>query len=99
MYYVYNKKLLNVPKSFQSKETNGYIRAFELLAKYNNPECKKQLKFIVKWLNQNKCNENKWDLGKESKDGTYLPLSDSWKTDEDRINDCTYRIKKVLENI
>jgi hypothetical protein len=32
------------------KETNRYLMAIELLAKFNNPECKKQLKYITKWL-------------------------------------------------
>jgi hypothetical protein len=44
-------------------------------------------------------NENEWDMGKESKDGINFPLSDSWKSEKDRIKDCTYRIKKLLEGI
>jgi len=38
---------------------------------------------------------NEWDMGKESKDGINFPLSDSWKSDKDRIKDCTYRINKL----
>jgi hypothetical protein len=99
MYYIYDKKLKDTPKIFQSKDASSYLRAIELLIKYDNPECKKQLKFIIKWLNQNKNSQNEWDMGKESKDGISFPLSDSWKTDENRTKDCTYRINKILENI
>jgi len=68
IYYIYDNKLLIVPESFNIKNINGYIRAIELLAKYNNLECKKQLNFIVKWLNSNKLKDNMWDLGKNAKD-------------------------------
>jgi hypothetical protein len=99
IYYIYDKKLTVTPNKFISKETNRYLRAIELLAKFNNPECKKQLKFIVKWLKENMIRNNEWDMGKESKDGINFPLSDSWKTEENRIKDCTYRINKLLEKI
>jgi hypothetical protein len=99
MYYVYDKKLLTVPKVFKSKNTSSYLRAIELLTKYDNLECKRQLKYIVKWLKENMTKNNEWDMGKESKDKINFPLSDSWRNDEDRIKDCTYRIKNILENI
>lgn len=99
MYYIYANKLNIVPEIFQSKNTSHYIRALELLVKYDNPECKKQLAFVIKWLKKNMIRENEWNMGKESKDGINFPLSDSWRNDEDRIRDCTYRINKLLENI
>jgi hypothetical protein len=99
MVYVYDKKLTDVPKMFQSKMTSYYLRAIELLAKYENPECKKQLKFVKKWLKENMTKNNEWDMGKDSKDNINFPLSDSWRTEEDRIKDCTYRINKLLEKI
>jgi hypothetical protein len=99
IYYINNKILAKTPEMFKSKETNSYLRAIELLAKFNNPECKKQLKFIKKWLKENMTENKEWDLGKEAKDGINFPLSDSWKTDENRIKDCTYRINKLLEKI
>jgi hypothetical protein len=99
IYYIYSNKLKNVPKTFQSKDASNYIRAIELLVKYDNPECKKQLQFIIKWLEKNMKAKNEWDMGKESKDGINFPLSDSWRKEEDRIKDCTYRIKKLLDNI
>jgi hypothetical protein len=99
IYYIYGKKLKNVPVNFQSKETSHYLRAIELLSKYNNPECKKQLQFVVKWLKENMLTKNVWDMGKEAKDGINLPLSDSWKLKEDRLKDCSYRISKLLSNM
>jgi hypothetical protein len=99
MYYIYDKKIINTPKIFKSKITSNYLRAIELLSKYNNPECKNQLEFIVKWLDKNMISKNEWDMGKESKDGINFPLSDSWRNEEDRIKDCTYRINKLLKNI
>jgi hypothetical protein len=77
MYYVYGKKLINVPKTFQSKVASNYLRAIELLAKYDNPDCKRQLKYIKVWLKENMTKNNEWDMGKESKDGINYPLSDS----------------------
>jgi len=99
MYYIYESKLINVPKIFKSKIASKYLRAIELLAKYENPECKKQLKFIIKWLKENMMENNEWDMGMETKDGINFPLSDSWKKEENRIKDCTYRIKNLLEKI
>jgi hypothetical protein len=99
VYYVYPKKLTKVPNVFCTKSTSYYLRAIELLAKYDNPECKKQLKFIVKWLKENMTKNNEWDMGKEVKDGILFPLSDYWKTEENMIKDCTYRIRKLLESI
>jgi hypothetical protein len=99
IYYINDKKINTVPETFQSKNTSSYIRAIELLSKYDNPECKKQLKFVVKWLKENRTKNNEWDFGKEAKDGINFPLSDSWRNEEDRIKDCTYRISKLLERI
>ena len=99
IYYIYGGKLENTPKTFQSKNTSNYIRAIELLAKYDNHECKKQLRFIIKWLEKNMKTKSEWDMGRESKDGINFPLSDSWRKEDDRIKDCTYRIKKLLDNI
>jgi hypothetical protein len=99
MYYVYGNRLRLVPDTFRSKNTGAYLRAVELLSKYKNPECKKQLRFVVKWLKENMVGKNEWDMGKESKDRINFPLSDSWKADRDRIGDCTYRISRLIHNI
>jgi len=99
IYYLWDKILIKTPEVFNSKYTNRYLNAIELLAEYNCIECKKQLDFIKKWLNQNMIDKNKWDLGKEAKDGINFPLSDSWRKEKDRINDCSYRIIKLLEKL
>ncbi len=41
----------------------------------------------------------KWDLGAEANDGVYFPLSDHWRTNENREHDCTYRIEKLLSKL
>jgi hypothetical protein len=98
-YFNYAKPLKLLPRYFDSKETSAYIREIEFLTEYKKIKCKKQLLFVKKWILNNKLNDNEWDMGKESKDGIYFPLSDSWKLKEDRIKDCTYRLNKLLEKI
>ena len=39
------------------------------------------------------------EMGKESKDGMYFPLSDDWRRKETRIADCTARIERVMKLI
>ena len=99
IYYIYNDKLLNLPETFQSKHTSNYLRAIELLSKYKSHECKKQLQYVVTWLKDNMAAQNKWDMGKQSKDGINFPLSDSWRIDESRIEDCTYRISALVQEL
>jgi hypothetical protein len=98
MYYVYNNKLCDIPP-FQSRNASFYLGAIELLLKYDNPECKKQLQFVAKWLKDNMLANNEWDMGKEAKDGVNFPLSDSWKNDRLRVEDCTYRISKIIKSL
>jgi hypothetical protein len=95
-YFNYAKPLNILPQHFESKETSAYIREIELLTEYKNINCKKQLIFVKKWIQNNKINDNEWDMGKEAKDGIYFPLSDSWKLKEDRIKDCSYKINQLL---
>jgi hypothetical protein len=99
IYYVYGNEIYKTPEIFSSKESNSYLSAIELLAKYENPECKRQLRFIKRWLKENMTKNNEWDMGKESKDGINFPLSDTWKMEENRIKDCTYRINNLLKKI
>ena len=99
IYYKYDKKLTNPPQTFQGKNVSKYLSAIELLAKYRNPECKWQLRFIKTWLQSNSCAPNEWDMGADSKDNIHFPLSDSWRTRESRIIDCTRRIRSLLEKL
>lgn len=99
IYYIYEKQLSILPPVFKSKEASRYLTAIELLAKYRNPGCKEKLMFVVDWLNINKEHEGCWDMGTGVKDGVQFPLSDSWRKKELRIKDCTYRVKKLMENI
>ena len=98
-YYSYNKPVTTLPEVFQSKKTSAYLRVIELLTSYKNKKCREKLFFVKKWLESNKTNNNEWDLGKSSKDDILLPLSDSWKKDEDRIKDCTFTINKIMKKL
>lgn len=96
IYYIYDKALNTTPLIFQSKEASRYLSAIELLARFDNPKCKKKLSFVVDWLYANQMLNNKWDMGNFAKDGIYFPLSDYWRKEEVRIYDCTLRISKLL---
>jgi hypothetical protein len=98
-YFGYGKPVSTLPEVFQSKKTCDYIRMVELLTSYKNKKCKEKLLFIKRWFEDNKINEHEWDLGKNSKDGILLPLFDSWRKDEDRINDSTHIKKNNKEYI
>jgi len=99
IYYIYSNQLNNIPEIFETRNTSRFIGAIEILSNYINPDCKKKLKYVVDWLKLKKNKNNEWDIGKEAKDGIYFPLSDSWRKDEDRIKDCTYRINNLLKKI
>jgi len=97
IYYVHDKPLNVLPSVFQSKQASGYISAFELLSGYKNNLHK--MNFVIDWLNNNRNENGKWDMGAASKDGIDLPLSDSWRRVEVREMDCTYRIEKLINSI
>lgn len=97
IHYIYDGLLTELPKSFQSKQTSRYLAAIELLAKFQKN--KHKLQFVVDWLNKNKDENGQWDLGKQSNDGIYFPLSDSWRKEEYRKADCTERINALLNTI
>lgn len=97
IYYIYDNKISALPQSFKSKEASRYLAAIELLSKYQYAKYK--LEFVVNWLNNNRNENNKWDMGKEVNDKVYFPLSDDWREKEVREADCTQRIERLLENI
>jgi hypothetical protein len=99
IYYIYDKCISTLPSIFQSKQTNTFLSAIELLAEQKHVKSNKQLHYIIPWLNKNKSTESTWDLGPSVKDGVHFPLSDSWRHRENRVQDCTNRIMKLLDSI
>ena len=97
IYYVYDRKLMTLPNSFESKEASHYLGAVELLSKYNS--AKDKLQFVVEWLNNNKNAKGNWDMGKTVNDKVYFPLSDSWRAEGKREYDCTERIKALINEL
>lgn len=97
IYYIYDSKILNLPKVFTSKESSRYLSAIELLANYKYT--KDTLGFVVDWLFENKGEDGYWDMGAKVKDGIYFPLSDSWRSSETRKKDCTFRIENLLAKL
>ncbi len=94
IYYIYDKQLTNLPCCFESREASRYLGAMELLVIYKNARHK--LKFVADWLNANRNNNGKWDMGKAVNDKLYFPLSEDWRKSETREADCTERIEAFL---
>lgn len=95
VYYMYETQLCKVPEIFASKKASRYLAVMEMLAGYRSEYCRQSLQFVAQWLRAQE-KDGCWDMGKEAKDGIYLPLSDSWRRSEDRIADCTKRVKSLL---
>jgi len=93
--YIYNSPANILPEEFPSKRASWYLAAIELLAAYvSAPE---KLRFVAKWLLDNRDTDGMWDMGSAVKDGIHFPLSDSWRKSEDRKRDCTMRVQKLLK--
>lgn len=97
IYYIYDKPLHTLPEVFAAKKTSYYLAAIEILLGYEQAGSK--LQFIAEWLYANKDKNGQWDLGIQAKDGIYFPLSDSWRSAEDRKSDCTERITNIVRKI
>lgn len=97
IYYIYDKKISVLPQVFESKEASRYLAAVELLSKYKY--AKNKLKFVTDWLNNNKNENGKWDMGKAVNDKMYFPLSDDWRKKETREADCTERITALINDL
>ena len=98
-YYGFVGSVLQPPNDFCSKQASRYLAVVELYCDYPNRYCKEKLQPVVDWLNANKNANGSWDMGAAVKDGTYFPLSDSWRTIKAREEDCTYRIEKIISSI
>lgn len=97
IYYIYDKKLAQLPCCFESRETSRYLGAIELLAEYQY--AREQLAFVADWLIGQKNENGTWDLGKTANDKVYFPLSDDWRKESTREADCTERIGALLRTI
>ena len=97
IYYIYNGKIAVLPEVFESKNASYYLAAVELLSKYVHARYK--LNFVIDWLNDNRNEKGKWDMGKRVNDKVYFPLSDDWRKKEIREADCTERITKLMAEL
>lgn len=94
IYYIYDRRIADLPLVFQSRETSRYLAAIELLSKYKHAKYK--LSYVLNWLNENKNESGRWDMGRTVKDNVYFPLSDNWRKQEAREADCTERIMRLI---
>ena len=97
IYYVYDKRLAQLPNCFESRDASRYLGAIELLAEYQFARYK--LEFVANWLIDNKNENGAWDLGKTANDKIYFPLSDDWRKKGTREADCTERIGTLLKSL
>lgn len=97
IYYTYEKCINVLPCDFTSKNSSWYLGCIELIAEFKT--AKYQLQFVVNWIEKNKSQNGKWDMGKSVKDGLYFPLSNDWRKSETREFDCTYRISRLLDKL
>jgi hypothetical protein len=96
LYYISTSptSLSVLPDTFTSKNASRYLAAIEILSAYRKNLNK--LQFVVDWLESNRNENGKWDMGSSVNDKVFFPLSDSWRQKETRELDCTYRIKNSL---
>lgn len=97
IYYVYDKRIMTPPCSFESREASRYLGAIELLSRYSS--AKEHLRFVVDWLNCNRNIHAKWDMGNTVNDKVYFPLSDDWRKQGTREADCTERINALIKEL
>ncbi len=97
IYYVYGKRIKDLPKVFPSLETSRYLAAVEILSEYDL--AREKLGFVVNWAEENKDAFGQWDLGANVKDNIYFPLSDSWRNVEFRKADCTEKIQTIIKKL
>ena len=97
IYYIYDRRISQLPSEFQSREASYYLAAVELLAQYRHGAVK--LDFIADWLYAHQDENGCWDMGKSVNDKLYFPLSDDWRKTENRKKDCTVRIERILAKL
>lgn len=97
IYYIYDNRISLLPQHFESKNASRYLAAIELLSKYQHAKYK--LSFVADWLNDNRNENGKWDMGTSVNDKVYFPLSDDWRKLQTREADCTERIEQLLREL
>ena len=97
IYYIYESKIADVPQTFEDRKASRYLAAIELLAKYRHTKVK--FNFVIDWLNNNRNENGRWDMGKSVNDKVYFPLSDNWRKSETREADCTERITCLMSEL
>lgn len=97
IYYIYDRKLAELPADFCSRDASRYLAAIELLAEHTFARHK--LGFVSNWLESCRNGRGRWDMGKSVCDKIYFPLSDDWRTCVRREADCTERISKLISAI
>ena len=95
IYYIYDRRIADVPPVFQSREASRYLSAIELLARYEH--ARPQLRFVVDWLEGCRNERGCWDMGKTVNDKLCFPLSDDWRKPETREADCTIRLSRLMQ--
>ncbi len=97
MYYIYTDRIADLPDTFESRNASCYLNTIELLTQYKHS--RKKLGFVTTWLNENRNENGKWDMGKCVNDKIFFPLSDDWRKKEIREADCTERIEALLKEL
>ncbi len=97
IYYIYTDRITDLPNTFESKSASYYLHTIELLSKYKRS--KQKLRFVLEWLNDNRNENGKWDMGKSVNDKVYFPVSDDWRKKEIRESDCTKRIENLFREL
>lgn len=96
MYYIYDKPL-DQPPEWGTKQASWYLWAIELLLRYETAG--ELMGFVREWLLESRLEDGRWDMGVKSNDKILLPLSDSWRKAETRIQDSTERVQRILQKI
>ena len=97
IYYIYDRRVADVPPVFQSREASRYLSALELLARFEH--ARPLLRFAAQWLDGCRNERGQWDMGKAVNDKLCFPLSDDWRRAETREADCTERITRLYNTL
>lgn len=94
IYYIYSNNLMIPPKEFQSRESNRFLMAWQLILDFK--QGRKHSSILKNWINNSRGEDGFWDNGSIAKDNLLYPLSDSWRKKINRKIDCTIRILKMV---